>query len=480
MPRSYPKLEQRLFERPIAIEPRAFRGILAALAPRFPHLDLGLGEITAVPKAWFDEEDDSEKEPEQASPYQIIDGVAVINVIGELVHRSSWMNAFSGLVSYEELGAAFRQAVADPNAKSILLRMDSPGGEVAGLNDLADEIYASRSKKPSTAIAEDMACSAAYLIASACEKFYATQGAMTGSIGVVWTHISYSEAMKQRGVVVTHVHAGKRKVDGSPYQVLEGESLKSLQGMVDSFYELFTAKVAQFRGLDQDAVKDTEAGVFIGAAAEKVGLVDGIRTLDSCIRELAVKGAASVPLLSASNNPDPVIGDPLKESSMADPEKPSTPSNVIDPAEFAQLKAEKTAREIADKQAATDAREAVFTKHSARLSPATMVEMRASCATLDAKVADGILSKIPDQVHPEGTGTSADIAANGGAKKLDPDLELVERAKALQKEKTHLSLGSAVNEVLAKDPQFAAAVKQWRDENPGPVVNLDKPTKKGA
>lgn len=467
MPRSYPKLEQRLFERPIAIEPRAFRGILAALAPRFPHLDLGIGagDAIAVPKAWFDDEDDEGEDPEQAAPYQIRDGVAVINVIGELVHRSSWMNAFSGLVSYEQLGAAFRQAVADPDVKSILLRMDSPGGEVAGLNDLADEIYAARSKKPTTAIAEDMACSAAYLLASACEKFYATQGAMTGSIGVVWTHISYSEAMKQRGVVVTHVHAGKRKVDGSPYQVLEGESLKSLQGMVDSFYELFTSKVAQFRGIDQDDVKGTEAGVFIGADAEKHGLIDGVRTVDACIRELAVTGATPAPLLASKVNPAPAAGGAKKETSM-------TPEEIKQlEEENAKLKGEKAAREIVEKQREDDAREAVFTKHAARLTPATMTKMREQLATLDAKTAESILSQIPDQVHPKADGSSADVAV--GAVKTDLELELLDRAKALAKEKG-MGLGAALNQILDADPQFAAKVKRYRDQNPGPVVKIDE------
>ena len=474
MPRSYPKLEQRLFERPIAIEPRAFRGILAALAPRFPHLDLGIGagDAIAVPKAWLDDEEEEEKEPEQVAPYQIRDGVAVINVIGELVHRSSWMNAFSGLVSYEELGAAFRQAVADPNAKSILLRMDSPGGEVAGLNDLADEIYESRSKKPTFAIAEDMACSAAYLLASACEKFYATQGAMTGSIGVVWTHISYGEAMKQRGVVVTHVHAGKRKVDGSPYQVLEGDSLKALQFMVDSFYEIFTSKVATFRGMSQDDVKDTEAGVYIGAAAEKHGLIDGVRTVDACIRELAIAGASPAPLLASKVNPAPAAGGAQKETSM-------TPEEIKQlEEENAKLKAAAAAREIADEQRETEARESVFAKHAKRLTPATMVTMRAKLAMSSAKDADEVLALVPDQVHPKPDGSSADVAP--GAKKQDPDLELLDRAKALQKEKPNLSLGSACNEILAKDPAFAERVHQWREENPGPVVNLDQKFRKEA
>jgi len=81
-------------------------------------------------------------------PYAVVDGIAVIEISGTLVHRGAWIGQSSGLTSYEGIAAQLQTALADPGVRGIALEIDSFGGEVAGAFDLADRIRAARAQKP--------------------------------------------------------------------------------------------------------------------------------------------------------------------------------------------------------------------------------------------------------------------------------------------------------------------------------------------
>lgn len=272
--RAYPHLADRLFGTPIAIEPRKLGAILSALGPR---LGLDTAGLDALP---------SPAAAETRDPLSVVNGVAVIDVFGSLVHRGSFMDAMSGLSSYDDLAGDLAAALADSSVDSILLRIDSGGGECSGVFDFADAVFAARSVKPVVAIAEDMACSAAYLIGSAATSFYATQSATVGSIGVVMAHVDTTRADAMEGVTVTQFHAGARKIDTSPHKSLDAGAIAALQGHVDSFYGLFVSAVARNRGISAAAIESTEAGVFIGSEAVTLGLVDGISTFASLLGDM--------------------------------------------------------------------------------------------------------------------------------------------------------------------------------------------------
>lgn len=260
-----PHIAARIFDTPLAIEPRKLRTILAVLSPR-----LGLVGIEAQGAV--------DAQAAKRKPYQVVNGAAVIPVFGTLVQRSSGMDAMSGLTSYQQLSSEIDQALADGDVSRLLLLIDSPGGEASGLFDLTDQIYAARQQKPVTALADGQATSAAYAIGSAAEKFYVTQGSITGSIGVRLIHVDESQANAAEGYAVTEIYAGSHKVDGSPNMPLTDAGLATLQELVNESYDLFTLKVADYRGLTQAAVKATEAGLYVGAKAVPQGLIDGIRT----------------------------------------------------------------------------------------------------------------------------------------------------------------------------------------------------------
>ncbi len=215
------------------------------------------------------------------------EGVAVIPIVGSMSHRSTGIEAMSGMTSYSTLQKQFEAAFNDPKVGSILMDIDSPGGSVAGAFDFRDYLMSKKGTKPVYALARDAMCSAAYLIGSTADKVYATQTARVGSIGVVAMHTDASGKMEKEGLKPTFISAGKFKTAGNPYEKLEGEKLKYLQDSVDESYDMFINAVADARGIDKKAIRDTEARVYGGKKAVEIGLADGIRTYESVIAEMS-------------------------------------------------------------------------------------------------------------------------------------------------------------------------------------------------
>ncbi len=274
-----PHLASRIFNTPIAIHPDKLRAILHAMAPRMGMSEL-TGDIYKVTHPAVVAHSAGSK-PER--PFEVIDGTAILPVFGTLVHRASWMNAMSGLTSYQELATEFDLALEASDVQRILLVIDSGGGEAAGLWDLGDKIFEARSVKPVLAVAQDFACSAAYLLGSAAESFFATQGAIVGSIGIVLSHMDVTDANRQAGILITEIHAGARKIDSSPDNPLSEDSRAALQTTVDDLFGLFVAKVAKYRGISEESIRATEADVFIGQNAVQLGLVDGIQSFEQIL-----------------------------------------------------------------------------------------------------------------------------------------------------------------------------------------------------
>lgn len=215
------------------------------------------------------------------------DGTLVIPIYGSMTHRAGFLDAMSGIQSYEALQKKVEQGMADPNVKSILLEMDSPGGSVAGAFDFRDYILSCRGKKPIYALANDTMASAAYLIGSACDKVYTTQTGSVGSIGVVAMHMDKSQKLKDEGIKPTLLYAGKYKVAGNSNEPLKGDAKDYLQEQIQDSYEMFVNAVAEARGIDAQDIRDTEARMYRGKKAKDIGLSDGVRTLESTLEELA-------------------------------------------------------------------------------------------------------------------------------------------------------------------------------------------------
>jgi len=213
--------------------------------------------------------------------------VGVIPIRGTISQHSAsdLMSLLFGGTSTEQVSATLREYVADDSIGKIVLDIDSPGGSVFGIQELAQEIYKARSAKPIVAIANATAASAAYWLGSAASEFYITPSGQVGSIGVVAIHQDVSKAADQMGIKTTLISAGKFKTLGNQFEPLTDDARTRIQADIDERYGAFVHDVARFRGVTEARVRNGFGeGDVVGAKAAKAeGMVDGIATLDQVI-----------------------------------------------------------------------------------------------------------------------------------------------------------------------------------------------------
>lgn len=227
-------------------------------------------------------------------------GIAGIEVTGSLAHRQWHIGESSGVTGYDGIGAALDAALDDREVKGIVFDIHSAGGEVHGAFQLGDRIFAARQVKPVVAISDEMAYSAGYIIASACEQVWlASETAGVGSVGVVMVHFSFEDMLAMQGIKPTIIQAGARKVDGNPFQDLPKDVAERFRAEIGAVYDIFTGRVSRWRGMSQAAVRATEADIFMGEEAVDVGFADGILSPDDVIDELAAVTRASLPAMRA-------------------------------------------------------------------------------------------------------------------------------------------------------------------------------------
>lgn len=290
--RRFARVTSHLLNRPQAIHEAKCEIILAGLSER-----LGIAMITRVngeqapirPKGWFDDGDDDpapKRELVETRGYDIEFGIAQIEIEGTLVQKNYALRPESGMTGYDGIRQNFVEAINDDRVRAVLLNIDSPGGEVSGCADLADMIYEARGRKPVWAVLNESAFSAAYWIASACDRITVPRTGGVGSIGVVWMHCDFSQALSASGIKVTFVKRGTRKVDGAPEIPLSDEALSRFQKEIDTVGELFEGAVARNRGLSPEKIRDMNANTFLGADGVSQGLADVVMSPDAAFRAL--------------------------------------------------------------------------------------------------------------------------------------------------------------------------------------------------
>ncbi len=279
----------RILGRPLLILPQKLDVIVGVLAGRLgldleaPELGLEVADRPEPLASRFVGQSNNPN-PRARPDYMRTDaGAAIVTVTGSLVNRGAWIGASSGLTSYEGIAAQLRAAMADPKVSSILLDLNTPGGEATGAFELADLVRQANVAKPVTAFVNGMAASAGYMMASGAGRIVSVPSGLTGSIGVVMMHADYSRALDRAGITPTLIHAGAHKVDGNPYAPLDKDTKGRLQAEVDAMREDFVQAVATGRGsrMTAKAARDTEAGVFTGREAKAAGLVDDLATFDA-------------------------------------------------------------------------------------------------------------------------------------------------------------------------------------------------------
>ncbi|PAT41987.1 S49 family peptidase [Vandammella animalimorsus] len=325
-----PHLAARLFGVPLAIHRPKLDVILAVLGPR-----LGLQDL-AIPNSFSP----TARPVAASSP-----GVAVIPIHGTLVRRTVGLEAESGLSSYTTIAAQLEAALANPSVEAILLDVDSPGGESGGVFDLADRIRSASRIKPVWAVANDMAFSAAYALASAASRVFISRTGGVGSIGVIAMHVDQSVKDAKEGLHYTAVFAGERKNDLSPHEPMSSQAHAFLRAEVDRLYALFVQTVARHRGLEPAAVQDTEAALFFGQAAVDKGLADAVGSFDEALAALTASispqptaKAVTTQAESFCNHPKESLMNERTDTAAVDrPAVADAAGSVLEPAAAATL-----------------------------------------------------------------------------------------------------------------------------------------------
>ena len=274
MPIRNPALFTRIFNTPLMISGMKLDAIIAGIGNRFG-IETPMTEMALIAKGEI-----------QGRGYQVVDGVGVIDIIGIMAHRGQYTADCSYIMGYSDIGKNLQAAVNDPAVKAILLQLDSPGGEVSGAFELAQQIRDASQIKPVRAVVSSLAASAGYLLASAAQEISISDTGVAGSIGVVMRHVDISKMAEKEGVSVTYIYAGAQKIDGHQFAALPADVKTKFQTEIDGLYTLFVDTVAAYRGLDVAAIRAQEAGIYRGQDAIQAGLADRIATPDQLLIEM--------------------------------------------------------------------------------------------------------------------------------------------------------------------------------------------------
>ena len=212
-----------------------------------------------------------------ASPL-VRDGVGIIPIMGPIMPRANLFTNISGATSSEQIAKLAAEYGQREDVKSVLLRIDSPGGSVMGGFEAADALFQLRQKKPMIAMIENVGASLAYLFASQAEEIYATRASVVGSIGVIARMPMTDRMERNAGVDVITVASSREKAMSG---LSEGEIRRKLESEVAQYFSMFKDAIARGRDVDMAAIATGET--WLAPEAVELGAIDGIASLEEIL-----------------------------------------------------------------------------------------------------------------------------------------------------------------------------------------------------
>lgn len=328
------------------------------------------------------------------------DGIAIVSVVGPIFRYANLFTEISGATSTQMLARDLRVAFEDPLVRGVVLDINSPGGQAAGIHELAEMVFAARGSKPIVTYSGGEIASAAIWIGSAADEIIIDRTTIAGSIGAKLSLVDTSEA---------EARAGRRRIEivssQSPDKVLnasQDEGRAKIQKIVDDLAAVFVEAVARNRGVDVQTVLTDfgRGGLMVGQNAVDAGLVDRLGSLESVIAEL-----------SDSTRPQRRSFVPMKPATTATPKGPIVISTTdelraaldaghtgaeitVQTVDIEAIKAtaknEGVAEEQARSQAAlTEARTQAVTTERKRIADLQAIGMKGFEAELTAAIANG-------------------------------------------------------------------------------------------
>lgn len=220
--------------------------------------------------------------------------IAIIDVIGSIFTRANMFTEICDAVAINELEIELDKALYDDSIKAIVLRIDSPGGEVTGIHEFANYLDEACLIKPIVAYVHGMACSAAYWIASATSHIYADKTATLGSIGVVAAWTDDSKARTEAGLTdyeVVSSQSPNKRLDPT-----QDDGRAELQKHIDGLADIFIDDVAEFRDVMRDKVLADfgQGGTFLADDAVARGMADEISSYRDVIAKLSTENTNNI------------------------------------------------------------------------------------------------------------------------------------------------------------------------------------------
>lgn len=282
---AFPRWAEKLYNRPLALEP--FKNeVLCEFAQAHitgvssKSINAATLEIAATRASADDATFYSEGERKD---FRSKDGIAVIDLRGTLVHRASWMDAESGLVGYDRVMRQARAAKNDPEIGGMFLRFDSSGGDCAGMFAAAEELAGmakAEGGKPIYAYLDERACSAAYVMASACDKVFGRKEVLGASIAAIINVLDTSKEYEKMGIepIVIRPEWADRKARGQDGEKIDADTIKRLRAMVDETSAQIVEFVAAMRRKTEKSIRDLRGEVLRGPDLVRAGLMDAIHS----------------------------------------------------------------------------------------------------------------------------------------------------------------------------------------------------------
>lgn len=278
---NYPEIASRMFNTRLMMHPAKADVIARAFGPRvLGHLDAAIDVSGGEQMGIVGDEMGSWRTSsgERAFAPRRHGDIGIIEIEGTLINKGKWIGKSSGQTSYEGILTQIGAVIDDPSIRGVVVEVDSFGGEVTGAGDCAEVLFELSQAKPTIAVLTDHACSAGYLLASACRQIVIPKNGLAGSIGVIFMHVDTSKWLAKEGLHVTIVKAGQRKADFNPYEPVPDDVLQRELADMEDIRRDFAETVARFRQgrITAEAALATEAAVYRGQKAVDIGLADAV------------------------------------------------------------------------------------------------------------------------------------------------------------------------------------------------------------
>lgn len=271
-------------------------------------------------KAYIGDDEDDDDEPPRLLNKQ--GDVGVISINGSLVPGAPWYARYTNITGYDEIRHALVAAANDPDIGGILLDINSGGGAVSGVTDVADLVRTIDAKvKPIETFTGGMMASAALWIGASARRVQVGKVAEAGSIGVITVMQSMKKFYEQRGIDTEVLRSAEYKAMGHPLDPINEKAKAEVMDQLMQMDAMFMGYMADARGTTVDLAREKfgKGRVFIGQRAVEVGLVDAVSTFDAVVSSIqgAIDSEKQRSQYGANFSKGPAVKTALTEQQLA-------------------------------------------------------------------------------------------------------------------------------------------------------------------